>query len=305
MKTVLVTGGAGFIGSHICDLLIRKKYKVIIADNLSTGKKENIHPKAKFYKVDITSSRLEDIFKVQQIDFICHQAAQINIRTSISDPLADAMINVMGSIKLMQLAKKYSVEKFIFASSGGAIYGDAHIFPTKEDSGDRPISPYGAAKLAVEHYLRLHFELYGLKYFNLRYSNVYGERQDSQGEGGVIAIFADRMMNNKEPKIYGDGNQTRDFIYAGDVARANLIAFETSTNGTCNISTSKEITINELYQIIKNLIGYKGNKIHTQAVKGDIYKSCLDNNLAKQMLNFKPEMNLTEGLKRVIKGIRF
>lgn len=280
--------------------MIKKKYKVIIADNLSTGRKENINPKALFYEIDINNANIEEIFKEHKINLICHQAAQINIRSSIFDPINDANINIIGSLRLLALAKKYSIEKFVFASSGGAIYGDARIFPTREDSGDRPISPYGVAKLAVEHYLRLYFELFGLKYFILRYSNVYGERQDSQGEGGVIAIFSDRMIKGKEPKIYGDGGQTRDFIYVGDVAYVNLIALESSINGLCNISTGTEITINQLYNSMKELLGYQGEINHTKPIKGDIYRSCLDNTIAKKMLYFEPQVNLTEGLKRVI-----
>ncbi len=223
---VLVTGGAGFIGSHIVDKLIEEGYEVIVVDDLSSGKEKNINKKAKFYRLNIQDSGLESVFQKEEPDYVNHHAAQIDVRRSVSYPILDAKINVLGTINLLQNCLKYKTRKVIFASSGGAIYGEQQVFPAPENHPLRPISPYGITKLVAEHYLYYYKTIYELDYMSLRYANVYGPRQDPFGEAGVIAIFIKKMLNEEQAIINGDGEQTRDFVYVEDVARANLLAMK-------------------------------------------------------------------------------
>lgn len=300
MQTILVTGGAGFIGSHICDLLITRGYQVVVVDNLLTGKKENLNPKVKFFEVDIRDPNLKKVFQECSIDLVCHQAAQVNVRSSINDPVEDASINIFGSLNLLECCRKFGIKKVVFASSGGAIYGDAAVFPTPEEAKAVPISPYGCAKLAAEYYLNYYYAVFKLPYIALRYSNVFGPRQDAKGEAGVIAIFTDLMLNNKKPVINGDGTQTRDFVYVSDVARANLLALESSQIGAFNIATGKKISINELFLTLKKLTSYQGDKSEGTAINGEVYQSVLDIARAKKFLNFLSELDLASGLREVI-----
>jgi len=302
-----VTGGAGFIGSHLVDALIEREHEVIVVDNLSTGKKENLNPNAQFYQVDVQSSRIKGIIKEEQPEAIFHCAAQISVRKSVEDPIEDAKTNILGSLNLIEEFCKSSGAspgKFIFASTGGAIYGDADEIPTPESYNAAPVSPYGIAKLAIEKYLNYHNKEYGMPYTVLRFGNVYGPRQDSQGEAGVIAIFTDQMLSNKQPVINGDGTQTRDYIFIEDVVDANLKALNKNKNGIFNVGTGKETSVNELFKQLKQLTGYQGEEKHGPAKEGEQQRSCLDINKIKKELGWEPNTNLDLGLRKTVEWFR-
>ncbi|AFK85625.1 MULTISPECIES: SDR family oxidoreductase [Thermoanaerobacterium] len=300
---ILVTGGAGFIGSNIVDLLIDNGYDVAVVDNLSTGKKENINKKARFYNIDITDDDLYKVFEYEKIDIVIHHAAQIDIQRSINDPVFDAKVNIIGTINLLECCRKYDVKKIVYASSA-AVYGDPEYLGVDEKHRVNPISYYGISKHTPEHYIKVYNELYGLKYTILRYANVYGIRQDPKGEGGVISIFIDKMLSGKNPVIFGDGNQTRDFIYVKDVAKANLLALEKGDNEIINISTNRSTTINELVEIMNKFMEKPLKPIYKEPRKGDILHSYLDNKKAKDVLRWKPDYSLEDGLKETIKYYR-
>lgn len=299
MAKILLTGGAGFIGSHVADLFLANGYEVVIVDDLSTGKKANLNSKATFYQLDICSPELADIFAKEKPDFINHHAAQINVRRSVTDPLLDAHINISGLLNVMECARHYPVKKIIFASSGGAIYGEAGELPTTEEYNPVPISPYGISKLASEYYLHYYYHLHHIPYVALRYGNVYGPRQDSQGEAGVIAIFTELMKANAQPLINGDGEQTRDYIYVADVAQANRQALEQNQIGIFNIGTGQETSVNRLFDELKNIIGFTGQKKHGPAAPGDVSRSALSIKKAQQLLGWQPVTPLEAGLKKV------
>ncbi|MGJ7045774.1 SDR family oxidoreductase [Thermoanaerobacterium thermosulfurigenes] len=300
---ILVTGGAGFIGSNIVDLLIDNGYDVIVVDNMSTGKKENINKKAIFYNIDITDDNLYKVFENEKIDNVIHHAAQIDIQRSINDPVFDAKVNIIGTINLLECCRKYDVKKIVYASSA-AVYGDPEYLGVDEKHKVNPISYYGISKHTPEHYIKVYNELYGLKYTILRYANVYGIRQDPKGEGGVISIFIDKMLSGKNPVIFGDGNQTRDFIYVKDVAMANLLALEKGDNEIMNISTNKATTINELVDVMSKIIGTHLKPIYASQRKGDILHSYLDNQKAKELLEWIPDYTLEDGLIETIEYYR-
>jgi UDP-glucose 4-epimerase len=301
-KMILVTGGAGFIGSHIVDRLIENNYDVIILDNLTTGNKNNINPKAEFVNADIRDKDLDEKINFKDVEVVIHQAAQINVRSSVENPIYDGDINVLGTINILEIIRKYNINKIVFASSGGAVYGEPNYLPVDENHSINPLSPYGLSKYVGEEYIKLYNRLYGIEYAILRYSNVYGERQDPKGEAGVISIFIDKMLKNENPIIFGDGNQTRDFVYVGDVAKANIMALNWK-NEVVNIGTGKETSVNELFNIIKNEIGFKGNAIYDKPREGEVYRIYLDIKKAKS-LGWKPEVGLKEGIKRVVNWMK-
>lgn len=305
-KKILVTGGAGFIGSNLVDELIKKNYEAVIVDNLSSGKKENINPKAKFYEVDILDKKkLEQVFIKEKPEFISHHAAQIDVRKSVSDPIFDARINIIGTLNLLELAKKYKIKKIVFASSGGAIYGDASIIPTPEDYLPQPISPYGISKFSIEQYLNYYHEIFGLEFTALRYANVYGPRQDPLGEAGVVAIFCNKLLNKEQLTINGSGKQTRDFVYVGDIVKANILAFEENINGIFNIGTGLEISINKLFEILIKISGTKIRKNYGQGLKGEQMRSCLEASKIKKISNWKAEVCLENGLGMILNKNNF
>jgi UDP-glucose 4-epimerase len=301
---ILITGGAGFIGSHITDAAIDAGMEVVIIDNLFTGKKENLNPRAKFYLADIRHKDIADIFADEKPDVVCHHAAQVSVRNSVDDPCLDAEINVVGSINVIDNCKKFNVKKIVFASSGGAIYGEQEKFPAPEDHPARPDSPYGAAKLSVEHYLHIYKKVFGLKYIALRYSNVYGPRQDPHGEAGVVAIFTGKMLSGQTPMINGDGGQTRDYVYVKDVVQANMLAFESDAEGPFNVGTGIETDVNRLYSLIRERTGYKGGNEHGPAKAGEQYRSVLDCARIKRGLGWEPRFRLEEGLKETVEFFR-
>ena len=301
MSDVLVTGGAGFIGSNIVDLLLREGYSVAVVDDLSTGRKENLNKRGKFYKADICNSNLKKIFKEEKPEFVIHQAAQVDVRKSISKPLFDSRINILGSLNLLECCRDFHVRRIVYASSGGAIYGEPEYLPADEKHPVNPVSPYGVSKHTVEHYLYLYWKNYDMDYVSLRYSNVYGPRQDPFGEAGVVAIFIGKLIRGKKPTIFGDGNQTRDFVFVEDVADANLISLEKDTeNKIFNIGSGTEIAVNEIYTKLKEITNSDISAVYGEAIKGEVRNICLDVTLAKKELGWKARTSLDEGLRKTV-----
>lgn len=301
---ILVTGGAGFIGSHVADLYLENGHNVIIVDNLSSGKEQNINPKAKFIQMDIRSGNFHDLLREYQVDVVNHLAAQISVRNSVDDPLNDADINIRGIINVLESVKNHPLKKFIFSSSGGAVYGEANKIPTDETCNPRPLSPYGISKFASEKYLYYYHANFGLKFVALRYSNVYGPRQDPHGEAGVVAIFCKKMLKREAPVINGDGKQTRDYVFVRDVAFANLKALNKDFVGEVNIGTSKETDVNLLCDMIKREVDYSGEIKYGAPKIGEQKRSCLNVNLAVQVLDWSPKYDLKSGLKETVKFFR-
>jgi len=298
---VLVTGGAGFIGSHLVDEALEEGYDVVTIDNLNNGKLENLNKDAKFYKVDIVDiDNLSLVFEKEKPDYVIHLAAQISLRESLKNPIYDAEQNILGSINILECCRKFNVKKVVYASSA-AVYGFPKYLPVDEKHPINPFSPYGVSKHTVEHYLQYYHENFEIDYIILRYSNVYGERQDPLGEAGVIAIFIDKLKKGERPIIFGDGEQTRDFIYAKDVVEANLLALEKETeNKVFNISTNTETSVNELFKKIKEIMNSNINPIYKNPIK-EVRNIRLDNSLAEKELNWKPKVELNEGLKKIAK----
>lgn len=302
---VLLTGGAGFVGSHIAEEYLKAGHAVVIVDDLSTGQKENIPKGACFYKVDITDKgALAEIFKREKPTVVNHQAAQIDIRTSLEKPEVDADINIIGTIHLLEQARLGNVRKFIFASSGGALCGECPKGAADESSPIRPCSHYGVSKKAAEDYIQLYRFLYGLPFTLLRYANVYGPRQNRFGEAGVITLFILGMLQNKEVNIYGDGNQVRDFVYVADVAEANLKTLHAAENKAVNISSGTTTSVNRVFESLKEKIGYSEKPRYLPKREGEIYRSRLANSLAKKTLHWKPNVIFNMGLQKTVEWFR-
>ncbi|WP_273834666.1 NAD-dependent epimerase/dehydratase family protein [Guptibacillus sedimenti] len=296
---VLVTGGAGFIGSHIVDLLIDEGYQPVVVDNLSTGNLGFLHEKVPFYKENITSSNLEAIFAKERPDIVIHHAAQVDVSQSIQNPYDDAVSNIIGTIQLLDCCIKFKVKKFIYASSC-AVYGDAGDLSINEGYPIQPISFYGISKYTPELYIKRFQQLYGLTYTILRYANVYGPRQTPKGEGGVVSIFREQLKDNKQPIIFGDGQQTRDFVYVKDVARANILALKKGQNEIFNIGCNTKTNINDLFKLMNTMTKKQLLPKYKPQRKEDIRFSQLNNNKATQLLGWKPKYDLTSGLEDTI-----
>jgi UDP-glucose 4-epimerase len=301
---VLVTGGAGFIGSHVVDLYIENGYDVVIVDDLSTGRASNINPKAKFYQVDIRNSEIGDIFEQERPHFVSHHAAQMDVRRSVVEPIFDADVNILGSINLLENAQRIGLRHFVYISTGGAVYGEPHYLPCDEDHPINPICQYGASKHTVEHYLYMYHENYGLNYTVLRYPNVYGPRQDPHGEAGVVAIFTGQMLAGEQVVINGDGEQERDFVHVADCARANLYAITTANNGIFNIGSGAGTTVNQLYQALKEITGYPLDAIYGPPKLGETRKIYLDAAMACEKLGWQPTVGLIPGLESTVEYFR-
>ncbi len=297
---VLVTGGAGFIGSHLVDRLIQEGHEVVVVDNLSTGKRRNLNRAARFFKLDIQSWRLERVFRNERPNVVMHLAAQMDVRKSVEDPVFDAQVNVLGTLNVLQQAVRHGVRKVVFSSSGGAIYGEQEIYPAPESHVTRPLSPYGISKLCGEQYLSYYQRVSGLQVVNLRYANVYGPRQDPDGEAGVVAIFIQKLLNNEQAVVNGNGRQTRDFVYVEDVVEANLAVMGQETQGTYNVGTGEETSINDVLRILVGHTNSTCKELHGPAKHGEQVRSVIDASKIRQELSWEPRTELSEGLKRTI-----
>jgi len=297
---ILVTGGAGFIGSNVADRFIQEGHQVTIIDNLFTGVETNVNKKAKFFKMDIRSVVIEKIFERTKPDVLCHHAAQIDVRKSAADPIFDAEINIVGSLNLLNACVKHKVKKVVFASTGGAIYGEQDYFPADENHPANPLSPYGVAKLTIEKYLYFYRETYGIDFVSLRYANVYGPRQNPFGEAGVVAIFTERFLADKKAIINGNGTQTRDFTFVEDVVESNLLALNYPESDIFNIGTGIETDINRIFRFLKKATGSKQEETHAPPKPGEQQRSVLDCSKAEKLLKWKPKYSLQEGITKTV-----
>lgn len=301
---VLVTGGAGFIGSHLADALIVAGHDVVVLDDLSTGHVEYLATKARFYQMSVGSPWLGELFRIEKPDAVVHQAAQASVPRSVADPVFDATVNVIGTVTLLEACAAHGVRRFVYASTGGALYGDADVTPTPEDYPTLPVSPYGASKLAAEVYLRTFHALRGLSYAALRYANVYGPRQDPHGEAGVVAIFARRLLSGDTARINGDGKQTRDFVYVGDVAEANLLALGSDAVGSFNVGTGIETDINRIFLLLKQFTGSSQPEEHGPPRPGEQRRSVVDSRKIQKVMGWRPRTSLEAGLRTTVQYFR-
>lgn len=299
-QTALVTGGAGFIGSHIVDALIRRHIRVYVVDDLSTGRIKNVNPNAKFFKLSVVSPEFPKLIRRLKPDVIFHTAAQIDVRHSVADPGHDAQVNILGTIEAAHAAAACGVKKIVFSSSGGVMYPNHLRPPYSEKTPAEPISPYGISKRAGEMYLAYEQAVHGLPCMTLRYANVYGPRQSSKGEAGVIAIFTDRLLRAQAVTINGAGTQTRDFVFVDDVVKANMLAMQKNAHGIFNIGTGKETNVNTLFRKLKKLTASDVPENHGPACTGEVMRSSLDARKAGRELGWKSDISLDEGLKRTV-----
>jgi UDP-glucose 4-epimerase len=298
---VLVTGGAGFIGSHVAEQLVSRGHEVAVVDDLSSGKRENVPEGAHFYEADIRSG-CKEVFEEFGPEALSHQAAQMDVRRSVREPDFDAEVNVLGTVRLLQGCVEYGVGQVIFASTGGAVYGEQQAFPAEEDHPQYPISPYGVSKLAGERYLHYYRVQHGLPYVALRYANVYGPRQDPHGEAGVVAIFCGNLAAGRTSTINGTGEQTRDYVYVGDVARANVLALESEAPpGAYNIGTGMETSVNRLYELLREASGRDLAPGHGPAKPGEQARSSVDPAKASGAMGWRPEVDLRAGLAETLR----
>ena len=298
---VLVTGGAGFIGSHIVDQFVVEGHRVSVIDDLSTGKRKQVHRKAVFYKLNVCDPRIEQVFLKERPVVIVHVAAQMNVRKSTEDPIFDAEVNIIGTLQLLKLAVQYGARKILFASSGGTVYGEQEVFPASEAHPTRPLSPYGISKLACEYYLEYYRRVAGLKYVALRLANIYGPRQNADGEAGVIAIFTQSMLKGEQPRINGNGFQTRDYVYVGDVVEAVRAVFVQPVEGVFNVGTGIETTVNEIFAKLKDLTNSPCQEIHGPVKKGEQLRSVLDASKLEKETAWAHAVSLSEGLDETVK----
>lgn len=297
---IMVTGGAGFIGSHVVDLFIEQGHEVVVVDDLSTGRKSNLNPNAKFYLLDIRDPALREVFEKEKPEVISHHAAQMDVRRSVDDPILDADINILGSIKLAQLAVEFRVRKFIYISSGGAVYGEPNYLPCDEEHPVKPLCPYGASKYTFEMYLYMFKQIYDLNYSILRYPNVYGPRQDPHGEAGVVAIFIGKMLRGEQVTINGSGEQVRDFVYVTDCAKANLLCLDKGDGEMFNLGSGIGTSVNQIFTELKSLIDYPIEPIHAPPKAGETFRIYLSPAKANRLLGWHQEVQLAEGLKKTI-----
>ncbi len=302
---ILVTGGAGFIASHITDAFVNEGHKVVVLDDLSSGFEKNINPKAKFVEGNICDKELvEKLFAEEKFDVVNHHAAQMDVRRSVKDPAFDANTNIIGTINLLQNAIKFKVKKFMFASTGGAVYGEQSYFPADENHPTQPRSPYGISKLAVEKYLYFYNAEYGLNYTILRYANIYGPRQNPFGEAGVVAIFSTKLLKGEQPIINGSGEQTRDYVFVGDVVKANVLTLKDSANDIYNVGTGIETNVNQLFHKLNNIIGANKEEKHGLAAPGEQMRSVITSEKLFKKFGWRPSTTLDEGLKLTVDFFR-
>lgn len=297
---ILVTGGAGFIGSHVVEAYLSAGHEVCVVDDLSTGFRHNVPKSVRLHEVDIRSDRLAEVFALEKPEIVNHQAARANVRESFERPLLYADVNVLGSVNVLECCRKFNARKIIYASTGGAVYGEPQSLPVKEDHPINPLDPYGASKHHVEHYLQIYKAGFNIDFIALRYPNVFGPRQDPLGEAGVVAIFIGKMLNRTRPTINGNGNQERDFVYVGDVARASVLALDCTGGEIVNIGSGIGTSVNRIFEILNELSDYKGAAVYGSAKKGEVYKIFLQADRAADKLGWKPEIGLREGLRRTV-----
>jgi UDP-glucose 4-epimerase len=299
---ILVTGGAGFIGSNTVDALIAtRRHEVAVLDNLSAGKRGQVNPGARFYEADLRDrDAVAKAIEHERPEVIIHLAAQMDVRRSVADPVFDAQVNLIGLLNLMEAGRHHGLRRVIFSSTGGAIYGEQEAFPCDENHPRRPVSPYGVAKLASEAYLFFYRVQYGIDYMALRYANVYGPRQDPHGEAGVVAIFCGRILDGKPVTIFGDGEQTRDYVFVGDAVAANVAAVNSTVSGAINIGTGVETSVNKLYAELAAIAGVTTPPAYAPAKPGEQSRSVISPALAARELNWRPQVNLRDGLSRTL-----
>lgn len=301
---IAVTGGAGFIASHIADAYLSLGHEVVIIDNLSTGKRENIPANARFIEMDVNDPGIPGLFMEEKFDIVNHHAAQMDVRVSVQDPTYDARINILGGINIYESALRSGVKKIIFASSGGTVYGEQEYFPADERHPTKPISPYGIAKLSNEQYLYYYAHVHGLPSVAFRYANIYGPRQNPHGEAGVIAIFAQKLLRGEQPVINGDGLQTRDYVYVGDVVAANILALQPQMIGAYNIGTGIETDVNTLFGHLRDLTQSNCEEQHAPAKQGEQLRSVLSHERIFASFGWTPKMDIVEGLSKTVDSFR-
>ncbi len=301
---ILVTGGAGFIASHVVDACLAEGHDVAVLDNLSRGNAENLNPGADFHQADLCDpDGLRAVFERARPDVVSHHAAHVDVRRAVEDPAYDARQNILGTVSLLELCREFSVGKIVFISSGGAVYGEPESLPVKEDHPLRPLSPYGLSKSVGERYVELYRRLHGLDYTILRYPNIYGPRQDPGGEAGVVAIFSDLIREGRRPTIFGDGSKTRDYLFVGDVVRANLIVTgEPGRGGVFNLGWGKEITDLEVFEGVRDALGSDVEPIYGERRPGEVDRICQDASRAGAELDWRPEVPFRDGVRRTLEG---
>jgi len=301
---ILVTGGAGFIGSHVVDGYVGAGHEVVVVDDLSTGHRENLNPKARFHQLDIQDPRTAELIRRERPDVLNLHAAQMDVRRSVADPAFDARVNILGTINCLEAARQAGVRRVLFVSSGGAVYGEPEVYPAPESHPTNPISPYGVSKRAGELYAFFYQAEYKLPFVALRYANVYGPRQDPHGEAGVVAIFASRMLRGEPVTVNGDGTQTRDYVFVGDVARANLLAIEREVTGPVNVGTGVETDVNALARLLLEAAGARSEVHHGPAKPGEQRRSVIDCARAATVLGWRPAVPLADGLRQTVEWFR-
>ncbi len=299
MKT-LVTGGAGFIASHLSDRLVALGHDVVIVDDLSKGRVENLPPQAKFYEMDIRDKALSGVFSRERPEVVFHHAAHADVTRSVRDPQHDASVNILGSLNLLECCRANKVRKFIYANTGGALYGEPLYMPADESHPIDPLSPYGVSKYAVEKYLFSYHASSGLEYVSLRYPNVYGPRQDPHGEAGVVAIFALQLLSGSQPVIFGDGSKTRDYVYVGDIAQANILALNSSASGIYNLGTGIETTDLEVFETVREVVGSQTDPVFADIRPGEVVHMALDASKAQNELGWTWQMDLAGGIRAAV-----
>lgn len=300
MRTALVTGGAGFIGSHLVDALIMNDWRVVVIDNLSVGKRQYVDARATLHVLDIRDAGIGDVFQESKPDVVFHLAAQKSVHASHSDPMTDATANILGTINVLQCCVRCNVKRFIHSSTGGAIYGETSQIPTPEGAREMPLSPYGLSKLAADSYASYYRRHHGLASVSLRYANVYGPRQDPSGEAGVVAVFLSELLSGEEPVVNGSGEQTRDFVYVSDIVGANLASLDEKASGVYNVGTGIETSVNGLYQHIAHCGRFSKRPHHGPSLEGEIQRSCLSSKKIHRELGWKPAVDLREGIEKTL-----
>ncbi len=299
-KKAIVTGGAGFIGSHVSDALIERGFDVAVIDNLSSGKRRNLAPGATFYELDIRDKSVADIFAKEKPQYLFHFAAQMDVRKSVADPAYDAEVNIGGTINLLEAARTAGLKKTVYASTGGAIYGEPKNIPAPEQTPVEPLCPYGISKHTVEHYLELYRKLYNMRYTVLRYANVYGPRQDPHGEAGVVAIFSQLMLAGKQPTIFGDGTKTRDYVYVADIVEANMLAIDAGDGAVVNLGWGRQTTDQQIFDGIRDAVGCEIAPKYEPERLGEVRHIALDASLAAKVIGWSPKIELGDGLARAV-----